>query len=417
MHDATAPVRMPVTEAERLVELDALRGVALLGVLLANFVGVAGPYVLATEAQLQALPGARIDEVVRFAVNWLVSDKANTLFAFLFGLGFYLQMRRGEGRPGFGSLYRRRLGWLLVFGVLNLVFLWQWDVLHLYALAGFLLLGMRGWSTRALVVAGVAASLYSDNVQNWIGEAIGRPLVPMALYGEEAVLARHHVAVHGNYLDVVAMQWSLTWTEWLAGGMLLAWIVYALGRFALGAAVGRSGLLDGIPLHLPRLRRIACWTLPVGLLASLPVRLLADELWQPIEGDPTPMFLARCLRPALALLVAAGYAAAVVVALHHPRWRRLFLPFAAVGRMALSNYLVQGLLIGFVLYGFGLGMAGRIGATRVVAVCLAFFALQIVASHLWLAYFRFGPMEWLWRALTYRSWPRLRREPAIAAAE
>ncbi len=375
MDQTPAPARtaMPVAEGERLPELDVLRGVALLGVLLSNFVGVAGAGVLATEAQLAALPTARIDAVVEFIVHWLVADKANTLFACLFGLGFYLQMRRSAGRPGFEQRYRRRLGWLLLFGVANLLFLWQWDILNLYALCGFLLLAMRRWSTRSLVVFGLTAALYSDRLQAWIAEATGRVLIPESLYGDEAVLARQAVAVAGSYRDVFAMQWSMTWEEWIAGGMLAAWIVYALGRFALGAAIGRSGLLDDIPAHLPRLRAIAAWALPAGLLAALLVRLVGDGLWEATGGNGTLEHLAHSLlRSPAALLLAAGYAAAISTALHGARGRRVWSPFAAVGRMALTNYLVQGFLYAFVLYGVGpgLGLTGRIGSAAIVAISL-----------------------------------------------
>jgi len=407
----------PVAEAERLPELDVLRGLALLGVLLANFVGVASAGVLATEAQLAALPSARWDLVTDFLVHWLVADKANTLFACLFGLGFYLQMQRGAGRPGFEQRYRRRLGWLLVFGVLNLLFLWQWDILHLYALCGFLLLGMRGWRTRSLVAFGLLAALYSDKLQEWIAAALGWTLIPDSLYADPAILERQAIVVSGSYRQIVAMQWSMTWAEWLAGGMLVAWVVYALGRFALGAAIGRSGLPTDIPAWLPRLRTIARWALPLGLLAALAVRLVGDGLWQPLGESDALVHLAKSLRAPAALLLAAGYASAVVVALQGARGGRWLLPFGAVGRMALTNYLAQGFLYAFVLYGVGpgLGLAGHIGSTSIVAISLAFFAGQIVFSHLWLAHFHFGPMEWLWRTLTYGRRPRFRRTRALPA--
>ena len=143
----------PVSERERITELDVLRGVALFGVLLVNFVSFAGPHIIATEAQLAALPTAAIDKVAEFLTVWLVGDKANTMFATLFGLGFYLQMKRGEGKPGFERRYSRRLFWLLVFGWMNTLFLWTWDILNLYAVVGFALLAMRRWRTRSLVDA------------------------------------------------------------------------------------------------------------------------------------------------------------------------------------------------------------------------------------------------------------------------
>lgn len=410
----------PVGEGERLIELDVLRGLALLGVLVMNFVGFAGEGVMITSAQMAALPTAPLDEAAYWGVRWLVGDKANTVFATLFGLGFYLQLQRGEGRPGFEARYRRRLAWLLVFGLLNVLFLWVWDILHLYAIAGFFLLAVRRWKTRSLVIVGGILSLYSDKLQDWLIELLRLP-VPSSdhIFTDAAILERQATAASGDYAAMIADAWQFTTADWLLNGLILAWIVYALGRFMLGAAIGRSGILDDIPRFLPLLRRVAWTALPAGLLAGLVVRLVYTREWTPLGDSPTLVHGAEALRSPAALLLAAGYCAAVVVALHGTWGKRVFGPFAAVGRMALTNYLAQGLLYGFILYGVppGLGLAGRIGSFYVLLICIAFFAVQIAFSHWWLARYRFGPMEWLWRALTYGERPQFRlsgASPAVA---
>ncbi|CAN5638768.1 DUF418 domain-containing protein [soil metagenome] len=415
MANETGSLLAPVPQGDRIIELDVLRGVALFGVLLMNFVGFTGPDVLATEAQLSALPTAAVDKGSYFAAQWLVGDKANTMFATLFGLGFYLQLKRGEGRPGFMPRYVRRLSWLLVFGCLNLLFLWVWDILHLYALAGFALLAMRRWRTRTLMVFGALAALYSDKLQDWWTEAIGLQLKPEGLWSDNTVLERQAAVLSGEYPRIVQVFWNLTWGEWLAGGMIIAWVVYALGRFALGAAIGRSGILENVRAHLPLLRRIALVAIPLGLIAALLVRLLGEEVWTPFEGAES---LGQVLRSPAALLLAAGYAAGIVVALHTRPGARLFGVFAPVGQMALTNYLVQGFLYAFVLTGAGpsLGLAGQVGTSTVILICAGFFALQILFSRWWLRRFRFGPMEWLWRALTYGERPTFRRPHALAGA-
>ena len=404
----------PVSGRQRIAELDVLRGVALFGVLLMNFTAFANAHIIATSEQLSALPSAAIDDAAYFGVLWLVGDKANTMFATLFGLGFYLQMKRGEGRPGFAARYSRRLFWLLVFGWLNAIFLWSWDILNLYALAGFALLLMRKWRTRSLVMFGLAAALYSDKLQDWWVSRMGWDLVPDSVYMNPAILERQSIAVHGSYFENVVSMWQWTYAEWLAGGLLAAWIVYAVGRFALGAAIGRSGILDDIPGHLPLLRRIAAVALPLGLVMALVVRLLGEEYWAPFAAAGP---LGEALRSPAALLLTAGYAAGIVVALHRPWGARLFGIFAPVGRMALTNYLAQGLIYAFVLFGVGpgLGLAGRIGTSSVILICVAFFAAQIAFSHWWLARYRFGPMEWVWRTLTYGERPPMRRAGAEPA--
>ncbi|HUE78584.1 MAG TPA: DUF418 domain-containing protein [Sphingomicrobium sp.] len=417
MIQPVAAIVGPVGESDRIRELDVLRGVALFGVLLMNFVAFAGAHILATEAQLAALPTAALDERASFAVRWLVGDKANTMFATLFGLGFYLQMKRGEGRPGFEARYRRRLFWLLIFGWLNAVLLWIWDILNLYALAGFALLAMRNWRTRSLVLFGLVAALYSEKLQEWWTGALGLQLMPESIYSDAAVLGRQTVAVGGDYPAIVAMMWSWTWTEWLAGGLMAAWLVYALGRFALGAAIGRSGILDDVRKHLPLLRRIAWIALPAGLVIGFLLQLVVLDIV--VFDQDWPKSLAQSLRSPAALILATGYSAAIVVALHTRAGAKLFAPLAPVGRMALTNYLAQGLIYAFVMFGVGpgLGLAGRIGTSAVILICIAFFAAQVAISHWWLARYRFGPMEWLWRALTYGERPPFRRfgsaEPAV----
>src|SRR6187549_3856839 len=135
--------------------MDVLRGVALFGVFLMNMAPFAGTPIMATEQQLLSLSSAAYDFALLDVLRWLVADKANTIFAFLFGLGFYLQMQRLEARGAdFDVLYFRRLCVLLVIGAIHTVYIWSWDILHLYALAGFVLLFMRDVSNRDLFAYG-----------------------------------------------------------------------------------------------------------------------------------------------------------------------------------------------------------------------------------------------------------------------
>ena len=398
----------PVTSRERIGELDVLRGIALFGVLTSNFVGITGPGAGLTEAQAAALPTATLDYYALWVVRWLIVDKANTVFAALFGLGFYLQLQRGSGKPGFEARYRRRLSWLLVFGIFNILFLWVFDVLNVYAVAGLFLLMMRGWSTRSLVVFGSIAALYSDKLQQWLIEVFTIPLPTSdPLFTAAAIVERQNVFVAGDYQALVGYFWQFTLLDWLLAGGMFAYLLYALGRFALGAAIGRSGILDDIPRFLPLLRRVAWIAIPAGLMIALLVRLLVSGT---LSSDETVKAMGRILRSPAALVLAAGYCAAVVVALQRGWGKRLFSPFGPVGQMALTNYLAQGLLYGFILSGVGpgLALAGRIGSFAVVMSCIVFFALQVALSHWWLARFRFGPMEWLWRALTYGERPQFR---------
>lgn len=360
------------------------------------------------------MPTATLDYYAHWGVRWLIGDKANTVFATLFGLGFYLQMKRGEGKPGFEARYRRRLFWLLVFGIVNTLFLWVWDILNLYAIAGFFLLAMRRWSTRSLVIFGTIAALYSPWLQEWLTSALALPIPNSDAFTTHAgILERQAVLVSGDYPAMVGYFWRYTLIDWLLAGGMVAYLIYALGRFALGAAIGRSGILDDVQRFLPLLRRIAWVAIPLGIGFAALVRLMHTGA---IVDNDAVETLGRVLRSPAALLLAAGYCAGIVVALQKGWGGRLFGAFAPVGQMALTNYLAQGLLYGFVLSGLGLGLAGRIGSFAVLLACIAFFAFQVVFSRWWLSRFRFGPMEWLWRALTYGERPSFRRREDVAAA-
>ncbi len=198
---------------------------------------------------------------------------------------------------------------------------------------------------------------------------------------------------------------------------MIAWIVYALGRFSLGAAIGRSGILEDLPRFLPLLRKVAWIGIPVGLVLNLLLATIYTDQWAPLGESGSLGTAAEVLRSPAALLLAAGYCAGIVVALRSGWGRRLFGACAPVGRMALTNYLVQGFLMAFVMYGIGpgLGLAGKIGSCAVLLICVAFFAFQVAYSHWWLRRYRFGPMEWLWRALTYGERPRFRRTSEATA--
>ena len=231
-------------------------------------------------------------------------------------------------------------------------------------------------------------------------------------------MQRQQIAVSGDYWANVQSMWNMTLAEWLLGGMMMAWVVYALGRFALGAAIGRSGILENVDRHLPLLRKVAIIAIPLGLAVGLFIRMVArDGIDLPGEADGWKTFV-NIMRSPAALILAAGYCAGIVVALRSDWGRRLFTPFGAVGRMALTNYLAQGFMYAFVLFGVGpgLGLVGKIGSFAVLLICLAFFGAQIAFSHWWLARYRFGPVEWLWRALTYGARPAMRRLEALPAA-
>lgn len=384
-----------------------LRGLALYGVFLMNMLGIAGAGLMATEQQLLALPTAAIDAVVLQLAEWLVADKANTLFAFLFGLGFYLQMQRlGARGVDFQRIYLRRLTVLLGFGIVHTVFFWSWDILNTYALAGFLLYALRRATDRTLLTGGLLLALCSlpahelldrhAGLQDWHGWP--------SPYSDEAVLARQAASTAGDYWGLVRLFGEYTLVDYLLNGLVAGWIGYALGRFMIGAWVGRRGWLQRATVLLPGFRRVLRVALPLGLIVEGLAQLVGYHGDSGRLGDGEGWALLAGAMHAVAVpILAAGYLCAAVVGLRTPALRRLLAPFASAGRMALSNYVGQSLFHALVLFGVGPGfaLAGRVGSAAVVVVVTVAFAFQVQASRWWLERFRYGPLEWLWRRLTY----------------
>ncbi|WP_340588047.1 DUF418 domain-containing protein [Erythrobacter alti] len=394
----------PVTSAERIGELDVLRGFALLGVLVANIVWFSVTYFSAPVERMMEIFENPSDQILLFAVDWLVSDKANTTFATLFGIGFWVQMQRIEERGvAFAALYLRRLFILMVFGLVNILLIWPWDILFIYSLAGLLLFLLRKLPFKVMLVIGLLL-VFSRPVLDYLAAMGGFEAIGDQAFTKDAAAQRTAVFTEGNYLQWVAEARDLFWIGGMQSLAIPSWVIYALGRFMIGASIVRSGWLNNIPERLPKLWTIFWVFLIVGLVgeALFAASLIENEL---VNG---------ILHAATSYLLAIAYGTGLVLFFNSASLRGMVEPFAPVGRMALTNYLVQGVFIGFVLYGYhgGMALAGTIEPQTALMAALLFFIAQVAFSHLWLARYRFGPMEWLWRALTYGSRPAMRLQPA-----
>jgi uncharacterized protein len=395
----------PIAIHERLEALDVLRGLALFGVFLMNFTAFAGEDVMATELQLLALPTAGLDHAVDAVLGLLFKDKANTIFAFLFGLGFYLQMTRLEARGRDAeTIYRRRLTVLLIIGIAHNFLLWNWDILHLYALAGFVLLAFRRASDRVLVIAGLVLAAFGRTAVKALLDVTGSEEGD-AGYSDSAALARQALSEQGDYFGLVHHFFDITMINYVLSGFLLGWLAYALGRFFIGAWVGRRGWITHAVHHARGWRRLMRWALPLGLVLEA-AALMVGKDWLDFEHQ---QLIAVCLHLLAVPVLAAGYVATIMTGLQGGA-ARLLGWFAPAGRMALTNYLMQSFVFAFVLFGVGpgLAMAGKLGTTVILGIVVVTYGMQVLFSRWWLARFAYGPMEWVWRALTYGYSPPLR---------
>lgn len=384
------------TPAERIEALDALRGFALLGILLANILVWSG-WGLMTKDQQLALAGAD-GALWQYRFHHLVVDgKFYTLFSLLFGAGFALQLARIEGRGGNGlAIYRRRVLVLLGIGLIHSCLIWDGDILTLYALMGLILPLFIRWSETRLAIAAVLLIFVVPFAGCALFAALGwAPHAALYALSDAVALAFGTRITADNGVAILA---SGRWDQlaaWIGSGSIYAWglkletwrIPKVLGIMLLGLIVGRWFASGRLPRDRTLLRRI----LLAGLLLGLPPTLAYALL--PKQGQADWPSLLGTVPMALA------YGAAFLLA--WPRARGVLELFAAPGRMALTNYLSH-TLIGIVLfYGVGFGLIGQVRPLGIYAIALTIFACQVVFSRWWLAHHAMGPMERLWRNLTY----------------
>jgi uncharacterized protein len=387
----------PVAAGERIALLDVVRGFALFGVLLANLVWWS-QYVPLSEERRAALPTAGIDQLARLAVSALIDGKFYTLFSFLFGLGFAVQLQRGNDRGSDAApVYRRRLLVLLLIGLAHNFLLWAGDVLHMYALLGFLLLLARRLSDRMLLRLGLCCAVLVP----FLCEAVGMLVLPDNKEVEAAAVERAWVAfTTGSPADILRFHLRDYW-GFYTSGFFAPFLTSIVGRFLLGLWAGRVRLLHDPAAHEQLFRKL----LVVGLSVAVPclaILVLREcDVLDPVLPRVARRLVGSACTSVSVIALAAAYLAAIALRWQRRPGRGLLALLAPVGRMALTNYLTHSLVYVLVLYRFGLGLTGKFGSAFCIGLAVAVFALQIAFSSWWLRRFRFGPAEWLWRSLTY----------------
>lgn len=408
--EQNAPVAGPITSAERILYIDILRGMALFGILAANMRGFNAP--ASVYGNIKLLFHDRADLIAQAFNDIFIQGKFITLFSFLFGLGFAVQLSRAEARGAkFMSFYPRRLVALLLFGLIHGLLIWWGDILVAYALAGAMLLLFRNRQQKTLLW--------------WAGGIFTLPILVISGFNVAYLLGFYHPTIskpnmakiqsviaiysHGSVLQILKEN-LVVWKQELPSDLFA---FYALFLFMLGMWVWRSGMIHRLDEYKPVLTRVCAWCIPVGAVLNAFVTFVYA---QPPAAKPTVIgYLANILQYPSAHILSAGYAAGLAVLIQNPVWRKRLTPFAAVGRMALTDYLTQSVLCTLFFYSYTTGLYGRVGPAVDLIPTVVLYGSQVVFSNWWLARYRFGPMEWLWRGMTYGKLPPLRKEAPVIA--
>ena len=395
------PGTAPASPAERIDVIDALRGAALAGVLMANL-GPLSLYEFLTDEQKRALPTAAFDRVAVVLMHLLVDGKAITVFSLLFGVGFALQLERGGARDGERvGIFLRRIGVLLAIGMVHAYFVWWGDILVWYAVVGALLVLARRASDLWILAIAVAIALV---IPPLIFPHVRAFLAPPR---QADVYARALTAFgSGGFADIVRQNAALA--DWSRRSNW-ALVGFVGGRFLLGYWAGRRGLLRDPAAHRVLLTRILQVSLALGIALSLleATRELVTAGVPFFAAGPGNLLLRMALR-GTTLTLGVAYAVGFVLLFQVEGVRRVLQLLAPFGRMALTNYLAQSVLGIALFYGVGLGIGPRFGVAGWWTAWLVIFGGQVWASRLWLERYRYGPMEWLWRCLTYGALQPLR---------
>lgn len=419
MHHTSTYPASPLKLSERIAYLDILRGMAILFIFLANIPHLSGTAYYSNELNL-SFATAPIDGFLKMVFFTLIDGKFYSVFSILFGIGFVIQYNTvKKTSKRFNPFFRRRMLGLLLIGLVHLFLIWAGDILTLYALLGLVLICFQNFSDRKLLIW--AAVLLLMPVVNWVFMNFTGIFYPAFFfdafnaYNEARGMPLSNWDGSG-YLspdpgDYLALTDFSHYMEMTIGNPLirLAMILWegrgfkVLGLFLLGIWAGRQILNHDLLDNHKLLRKIAVWGLAIGLPFSI-FRTMIEfgDFREPVYSFLSTLFYALGVVP-----LACGYAALVALVVvakpHTLSW------FAPVGRAALSNYLFQSVICIVIFYGIGFGYTSKLSFTEVTLIALTIFAWQVAFSTIWLRHFRFGPLEWVWRQITYGRWISLRK--------
>lgn len=376
------------TTNPRLVDIDMLRGFSLLGVLLANLQSFTYPGIYLSP--LTFVDHTPVDSAVEAFIRSFAEGSFYPLFATLFGVGFAMQMQKPEFTP---DHFRRRLLVLLGFGLLHAAFIWEGDILVSYALLGFALIPLHNRSTRTLLFTIFGCLIYSLAVFYAAFNASGIPQNYLELVTTTYAQGSYLGATQLRLMDLSAV---------LVEALL--YFPHVLACFLLGLLIGRRGVVQTLS-DVSLLRHILALSLSVGLPITTAHGVVM--LTQPA----IPAWLAALDTTLGSAALGFAYAAMLLLLLQRPAWRQRLKPLSFVGRTSLSNYLSQSFIFTSLYYGYGGGLYARVPLSVSVVLALALYTLQVFTSRWWLSQCAQGPMEALWRRLTYNETPVLLREP------
>ncbi|UCH84369.1 MAG: DUF418 domain-containing protein [Candidatus Latescibacterota bacterium] len=407
-----APARAaPVGESDRIIAIDVLRGFALLGILVVNIQSFSMiDASLFNPSVYGDLTGVNL--WVWYATHIFFDTKFMTMFSMLFGAGILLMTSRAEDK-GLRSraIHYRRMGILILFGLMHGYLLWTGDILFWYGMAGLLVYLFRKKSPRTLIVTGLVSLFIASallfmsgwSMQYWPEETVTN--MSEGFSPPQEKVDEDLAAYRGSWLEQMPLRatsaFSMNtfafffWGLWRVGGlMLIGMALYRLGVFSAGRSDRFYSVLIG-----------------VAAIVGIPTVVYGIRYNMGTGWDPRYIFFVGTqFNYWASVLMSLGWIGTVMLVVKKGVLRGLTSRLAAVGRMALTNYVLQTIICTTIFFGHGLGLYGSVERWQQSLFVFAIWILQLVVSPIWLRHFRFGPFEWLWRSMTYRTTQPIRRQ-------
>lgn len=387
--------------APRLIQLDVLRGVAILAILFMN-IGEMGASMTANWSDIRHIGWSGADRIAWWTQTLLVEGTARALLEMLFGAGMLILTDRFAAASDHPLGVTLRYGWrnlvLWALGIAHMfLLLWPGDILHTYAVAALLACAARRVSTRALIVLGLSYAAFT--LAAGLTTQVPAAARAQAAAADAAAVVREDAFGHGDRAAWTAGQRRVALER--LGGEEIVYVWEAAATMLVGAALFRMGALQG-GWSRRRYRRMLAWGYGIGL----PLRIAGAWEATRFDGQVGHVWMVEDIAR---LATTAGHVAGLALLLSHPRGRAWLVPFAAAGRCALTVYIAQTLIVSWLIFSpYGLGLYGRMGWAAMMAVAFAVDALLLAAAVGWLRRFRIAPVEWLWRSLVEGRLLRLR---------
>jgi uncharacterized protein len=393
---------------QRFIILDSLRGIAILGICLANFPEFS-LYTFQNSQVTSAMPTSGIDTVIKYIQYIFIDGKFYTIFSLLFGIGFSIILSNAALNSQNGiKVFYRRISVLFLFGLFHLLFLWAGDILVLYAFLGFFLPLFWNVPNKKLLIYSAILILLPIGIDACVelfGWNLAAPAIAATEYfHKQAGITGQNFPVwlveSQSYTDVLKFNMAgsfIRMQEFIVGNRAFK----VLGLFLFGLYIGRTGIYANLQHHQPSLNKV----MKFGFIIGLPTSVL--YAWSAMNNHPMGLAVHSAIYAVSVVPLSFAYISAICLWYVKYQQKNIFKIFAAPGRMALTNYLMQSVFGIIIFYGIGFGLGAKTGLVYVEIIAATVFGVQILYSYIWLNYNRFGPFEWVWRILTHGKWLKL----------